>query len=78
VSGVQQFHGVGIHMVRAAIELSRHEGFHARIGLHSLSQAARFYREVCGMSELGADRDYYDLSYFEMTPAQADAFCRPA
>jgi hypothetical protein len=77
ISGIQQFHGVGINMVRAAIELSRNEGFHGRIGLHSLSQASRYYRENCGMSELGADRDYYDLLYFEMTPAQADAFCRP-
>lgn len=27
IAGVQQFHGVGINMVRAAIELSRNEGF---------------------------------------------------
>jgi hypothetical protein len=30
------------------------------------------------MSELGSDRDYDDLIYFEMTAAQADAFCREA
>ena len=78
ISGVQQFHGIGINMVRAAVELSRNEGFHGRIGLHSLSQAASFYGKTCGMSALGQDRHYDDLDYFEMTPAQADAFCRPA
>jgi hypothetical protein len=78
ISGVQQFHGIGINMVRAAVELSRNEGFHGRIGLHSLSQAASFYGKTCGMSALGQDRHYDDLDYFEMTPAQADAFCLPA
>lgn len=78
ISGVQQFHGIGINMVRAAVELSRNEGFHGRIGLHSLSQAASFYANTCGMSALGQDRHYDDLDYFEMTPAQADAFSRPA
>ncbi|KAB2645360.1 MAG: GNAT family N-acetyltransferase [Verrucomicrobia bacterium] len=78
ISGLQQFHGIGINMVRAAVELSRNEGFHGRIGLHSLSQAASFYGKTCGMSALGQDRHYDDLDYFEMTPAQADAFCRPA
>lgn len=78
ISGVQQFHGIGINMVRAAVELSRNEGFHGRIGLHSLSQAASFYADTCGMSALGADRHYDDLDYFEMTSAQADAFCHPA
>ena len=75
---MQQFHGIGINMVRAAVELSRNEGFHGRIGLHSLSQAASFYANTCGMSPLGSDRHYDDLDYFEMTPAQADAFCHPA
>ena len=78
ISGVQQFHGIGINMVRAAVELSRNEEFHGRIGLHSLSQAASFYANTCGTSGLGQDRHYDDLDYFEMTPAQADAFCRPA
>lgn len=78
ISGVQQFHGVGLNMIRAAIELSRNEGFQGRIGLHSLGQAARFYRESCGMTPLGRDPHYDDLDYFEMTPSQADGFCRSA
>lgn len=77
ICGVQQFHGIGINMMRAAVELSRNEGFRGRVGLHSLSQAASFYRETCRMSELGIDPNYYDLLYFEMTAAQADALCQP-
>ncbi len=78
ISGIQQFHGVGINMVRAAVQLSRDEGFHGRIALHSLGQASGFYTKACAMTCLGADPDYEDLAYFEMTPVQADAFCRPA
>jgi hypothetical protein len=78
IAGVQQFHGVGLNMIRAAIELSRNEGFHGRIGLHALSQASSFYSLTCGMSDLGPDIDYYNLSYFEMSTAQADAFCEEA
>lgn len=78
ISGVQQFQGIGISMVRAAIELSRNEGFHGRIGLHSLNQSAKFYSDTCGMSALGPDPHYDNLDYFEMTPAQADTFCHPA
>lgn len=78
IAGIQQFHGVGINMMRAAIELSRNEGFHGRIGLHALSQATTFYKDICGMSELGPDKDYQNLTYFEMTRVQADVFCHPA
>ena len=68
------FRGVGLNMVRAAVELSLSEGFRGRIGLHSLPQAARFYRTVCGMADLGADTSHHDLVYFEMTEAQATKF----
>ncbi len=76
IAGVQQFHGIGTNMVRAVIELSRNEGFRGRIGLHALRQSATFYRDKCGMSELGVDPDYYNLTYFEMTESQAADFCR--
>jgi len=69
------FRGVGSVMVRVAIELSREESFHGRIGLHSLPQATRFYREICGMTELGPDGSYHGLAYFEMTESQALKFC---
>jgi hypothetical protein len=70
------FRGVGHTLVRTAIEVSKAESFHGRIGLHSLPQANRFYRDVCGMTEVGPDPKYDGLVYFEMTESQAAAFCR--
>jgi len=68
------FRGVGLNMVRTAVELSRAEGFRGRVSLHSLPQAARFYHAVCGMTNLGSDTSHHNLVYFEMTEAQAGRF----
>jgi hypothetical protein len=68
------FRGVGLNMVRIAVELSDAEGFRGRVGLHSLRQSTRFYRAACGMTDVGPDAAYHDLVYFEMTEAQAAAF----
>jgi beta-lactamase class A len=68
------FVGVGSVLIRVAVELSRAEGFRGRIGLHALPQAEKFYRKTCGMTDLGADTGYYNLTYFEMTEAQATKF----
>ncbi len=68
------FRGVGLNMVRTAVELSRVEGFRGRISLHSLPQAVQFYGSVCGMTDLGADASHHNLVYFEMTEAQAATF----
>lgn len=78
IVGTQQFYGVGRIMIRAAIEISRNEGFRGRIGLHALDQSSSFYGKICGMSQFGVDTDYYGLTYFEMTEAQAAAFCGEA
>jgi len=69
-----RFHGIGKVFVRVAIELSMHEGFEGRIGLHSLPQANEFYRSRCQMSELAPDPKKEGLVYFEMTPEQATRF----
>ena len=58
----------------AAVELSLQEEFRGRIALHSLPQADEFYRVKCGMSPLCKDTKYENLTYFEMTPEQAQAF----
>lgn len=72
-----RFRGVGTALIIAAIVFSQQEGFKGRIGLHSLPQADRFYRETCGMSDLGPDMNYKgNLRYFEMTPAQAEALLK--
>jgi hypothetical protein len=65
-----RFAGVGLVMIRAAIEVSREEGFQGRIGLHSLPRSEPFYVR-CGMTDFGIDGVYENLRYFEMTPEQA-------
>jgi hypothetical protein len=69
-----RYGGVGTALLVAAAALSVEEGFKGRIGLHSLPQADGFYREACGMTDLGPDADYQGLKYFEMTEGQAQAF----
>lgn len=66
--------GCGSIMVRAAIELSKEEGFQGRVGLHSLPQANNFYANQVGMEDLGIDKDYQTLRYFELTPEKAEAY----
>ena len=73
VSG-QRFRGVGSALVSAAVELSLIEGFAGRVALHSLPQAEGYYRDVCGMTDLGLDPSYDNLRYFEMTAEQAAEF----
>lgn len=72
--GGVRYQGVGSLLVRAAIELSRAEGFSGRVGLHSLPQSEGWYRDRCGMTDLGLDSHKDNLRYFEMTAQQADAF----
>lgn len=69
-----RYRGIGTVLIRAAIELSKAEGFKGRIGLHSLPQANNFYANTCGMEDLGIDDTHEDLRYFEMTPECAEAF----
>lgn len=68
------YRGVGGILIAAAISLSREQEFDGRIGLHALPQSEDWYRNHCGMTDLGKDPDYQDLRYFEMTKAQADRF----
>ena len=68
--------GVGTALLSATVALSEDDGFKGRIGLHSLPQADGFYRNCCGMTDLGPDEAYQGLRYFEMTPDQAHAFLK--
>lgn len=70
------FAGVGKILILAACQLSIEESFAGRIGLHSLPQAELWYRENCGMTDLGPDRSYQNLRYFEMTPDQSNAYIK--
>ena len=67
-----QFKGIGRLLMAAAISLSFDQEFEGRIGLHALPQAESWYRDVCGMTDLGIDGT--TMRYFEMTSAQAQAF----
>lgn len=71
-----RFSGVGKVLIRAAIQVSEEDGLRGRIGLHSLPQSEWWYRDVCKMTELGHDRSYQNLDYFEMTPEQAATFMK--
>ena len=73
------YKGIGTVLIAAAIQLSIEEGNRGRIGLHSLPQADSFYRDRCGMTDLGPDASYdpkVPLRYFEMTEAQAVSYLK--
>ena len=74
ITSLPRYQPVGSILVRAAIESSQQQGFKGRLGLHSLPQSDDYYRKVCGMTDLGADPNYQNLRYFEMTPEMAGAF----
>lgn len=67
---------VGSILLAAAIHLSMEEEFQGRVGLHSLPQADIWYRDSCGMTDLGPDASVQNLRYFEMTPKQASEFLK--
>lgn len=72
-----KYKGVGRILLSAAIEFSLNQEFKGRVGLHSLPQSETWYRDVCGMTDLGIDKEINyppGLRYFEMTEAQARAF----
>jgi hypothetical protein len=66
---------VGPRLVEAVIRFSDTEGYHRRIGLHSLSQSEIFY-DRCGMTKLGLDTKKENLRYYEMTREQARVFLK--
>ncbi|WP_339749083.1 hypothetical protein [uncultured Rubinisphaera sp.] len=65
------YKGVGVRLIQAAAQSSIDEGFSGRVGLHSLSQAKPFYTHACEMQLLGADPNYHNLDYYELTAVKA-------
>jgi hypothetical protein len=63
-----RFLGVGTVLIADAIRLSMEMQLGGAIGLHSLPQAEQFYAQRCGMTRVGHDSNYFDLTYFEQTP----------
>ena len=66
-----KYRGVGVTMIRTAIEVSLDLEFEGRIGLHSLPQAVEFYGKKCRMTDLGEDSKVQNLNYFELAADQA-------
>jgi len=71
------YRGVGQVLLSAAVNLAYEEDLDGRIGLHSLSGADAFYRDVIGMTDFGPDDENYGMRYFEMSSAQARVFLEP-
>jgi hypothetical protein len=69
-----EYAGVGMVLMRTAVQLSYDEGFHGRVGLHALDQSEEFYRRNCGMQACGNDSAYQGLPYYEMTREIAARF----
>jgi len=68
------YSGIGLVLMRTAVQLSHDEGYHGRVGLHALPQAETFYRNTCQMQGCGLDKNYQDLPYYEMTREVAARF----
>lgn len=78
IGQVPQHKGVGRQLVELVVRLSLAMEFKGRVGLHALPQAEDFYRDRCGMTDVGPDADYSgNLRYFEFTEDQARAFLQP-
>jgi hypothetical protein len=69
-----RFGAVGVRLIEAAVRVSLDEGFHGRVGLHSLPQSEGFYRDTCLMTCHGPDAGYQDLPYYELTREKAAEF----
>ena len=69
----RRYRGVGPVLVREAILQSQREGFHGRLGLHSLPQSEHFYTG-CGMTGVERDAAKQNLLYFEMTREAATRY----
>lgn len=67
--------GIGAALLREAVEQSIREGFHGRIGLHSLPSAESLYQEL-GMTKLRNDPTKQNLAYFEFDRTTAQLFLK--
>jgi hypothetical protein len=70
------FGAVGSRLMEVAVRISQEDGFHGRVGLHSLPQAESFYADSCGMTRGGPDPACENLMYFEFDPEKANAFLK--
>lgn len=69
-----RFRGIGSVLLKQAVGTSYDEGFHGRVGLHSLASASGWYRDKLNMTSYGVDEHYEELEYFEFDEHQAAEF----
>ncbi|MFC1759423.1 GNAT family N-acetyltransferase [Planctomycetota bacterium] len=74
IARMGDFRGVGSVLFRQAVLQSVTEGFHGRVGLHALPQAAQFYEKGIGMTDFGPDSSKQGLPYFELQSDEALRF----
>jgi hypothetical protein len=67
-----RFRSIGSVLLWRAIKFSEEEGFHGRLGLHSLRQSEWFY-DKAGLTPLGRDASKQNLLYFELSRVAAQA-----
>lgn len=67
-----EFKSIGAALFRVAVEQSLSEGFHGRVGLHSLPQSDQFYSQAMGMTAVERDHRKQNLMYFELSREQAE------
>ena len=69
ITGLEpEFRGCGLLLIRQSGEYSIECSFKGRIGLHSFPQSETLYVNKIGMTDLGIDKDYQNLRYYELTP----------
>lgn len=64
-----RFRGIGSILFWRAVRQSAEDGFHGRVGLHSLPQAEPFYARL-GMTRIGPDPHKQNLTYYELSSQQ--------
>jgi hypothetical protein len=70
IGRMRQFRGIGSVLFWRAVKQSQDEGFHGRVGLHSLPQAESFYQRF-GMTCIGPDASKQNLLYYELSRQEA-------
>ena len=68
---LKRYRGLGVLMLEFAsnFKAQLEHDYNTGLGLHSLPQSEGFYNAI-GCTELGQDKDYYNLKYFEYKVAQ--------
>jgi hypothetical protein len=74
-----KFSPVGVRLLEAAVALSKEEGFHGRVGLHSLPNphTEGFYQRL-KFTRIGIDKAVENLPYYELSREAAEQFLQEA